>query len=51
MIVLGCYALLNIGYSLFILRDCPEDYNLLLKDIERSKENLRAKGFKFEPKQ
>ena len=33
LIYFGCYSLYSIGHGLFILNDCPEEYESLLKDI------------------
>jgi len=47
LIYFGCYSLYSIGHGLFILNDCPEEYNSLKQDIERAKTNLIKKGIKL----
>ena len=39
----GAYALGSVGYSLFVIRDCPEAYYELTQEIDEAKAELRAK--------
>ncbi len=49
LIVLGCYALVKIGYALLTFRDCPEKRESLNGDIANAEAYLKAKGFKAPP--
>jgi len=47
LIYFGCYSLYSIGHGLYILKDCPEEYELLKQDIDRARTNLKSKGMKL----
>ena len=42
----GCYSLFSIGNGLYVLKDCPEEFEQLQVDIKRAREQLAQKGFK-----
>ena len=41
LVSLGCYAFITIGMDLLIIKDCPDAYNELVKDIQSCKEELK----------
>lgn len=49
LIVLGCYALVSVGYALFTFRDCPEKREQLSRDIADAEAYLKQKGFVSPP--
>ena len=44
LIVLGCYGLFEIGKGIMILKDYPQEYSSLLKDIDRARASLKTKA-------
>ncbi|GAB6032681.1 hypothetical protein CHUAL_011557 [Chamberlinius hualienensis] len=47
-IVFGIYALFSIVYGVYSVKDDPKALNELKKDIQRAKDGLKSKGFKFD---
>ena len=45
---LGCKAVFIIGYELFILNDCDEAYEEVMRQVDQAKQDLNAKEFNFE---
>ncbi|PVZ98426.1 hypothetical protein BB558_005573 [Smittium angustum] len=44
LVSFGSYALCNIGYNLLTFRECPNEYHLLMEEINESKSFMRSKG-------
>ncbi|EAS00705.1 dolichol-phosphate mannosyltransferase subunit 3 (macronuclear) [Tetrahymena thermophila SB210] len=48
LMVFGCYSLYSIGYDLWILKEYPEDYQSLLKEIDEAKAFYKKNGVKID---
>ncbi|XP_020261486.1 dolichol-phosphate mannosyltransferase subunit 3-like [Asparagus officinalis] len=44
VVALGCYGLLMVGVGLMCFPTCPQEADLLQKDIAEAKDFLRSKG-------
>lgn len=40
IMLLGCYAMFQIGLNIFSIRDCPQDHQALLEDVKRARSKL-----------
>lgn len=48
LVLFGAYAMMSIGYHLFVLEDCNKASDELKGEIEEARTFLRKKGMKFE---
>ena len=48
LVLFGSYAMMSIGYHLFVLVDCHDAHAEIRKEIVEAKEYLTKKGMKFD---
>lgn len=47
IVLFCCYSLINIGYKLAVFPECPCAAESLMEDIDRARNALNARGFRF----
>ena len=48
LVMFGSYALMTIGYHLYVLKDCDEAHTEIRREIKEAQDYLTSKGMKFE---
>lgn len=48
LVMFGAYAMMSIGYHLFVLKDCNDAHDEIRKQIDEARSFLKTKGMKFD---
>ena len=48
LVMFGAYAMMSIGYHLFVLKDCNDAHDEIRQQIDEARNFLKTKGMKFD---